>query len=95
MAGDGKLGAATPIDRDAGGRPRYAWKPGAERLHPGRLRELASSGKLKPDEAWIQLHDFETGATVQAGRGSVYWNEFRRRWVMITTSNKPAGTARS
>jgi len=89
VAGDGKLGAATPIDRDAGGRPRYVWKPGAERLHPGRLRELASSGKLKPDEAWIQLHDFETGATVQAGRGSVYWNEFRRRWVMITTSNKP------
>src|SRR6266571_890379 len=90
VSGDGRLrGATSPIDRDSEGRPRYAWKPGAERLHPGRLRELISAGKLKPDEAWIQLHDFETGATVQAGRGSVYWNEFRRRWVMISSSAKP------
>ncbi|MBI2927839.1 MAG: hypothetical protein HYY24_19275 [Verrucomicrobia bacterium] len=87
VAGDGKLrGRDTAIERDASGRARYSWKAGADRLYPGRLRELSAHGKLKPDEAWIQLHDFETGQPFEAGRGSVYWNEFRRRWVMTTSA---------
>src|SRR5262249_15835253 len=38
---------------------------------------------LKPDEALLQLRDRDTGKTVSAHAGSVYWNEFRLRWVMI------------
>jgi hypothetical protein len=87
VAGDGKAkGAAAEIDRDAQGRPRYSWKAGADRLHPGRMGNLIAAGKLKPDESWIQLHDFETGGRVAAGRGSVYWNDFRNRWVMLISS---------
>src|SRR5437773_161635 len=67
VAGNGKLsGATTPIDRDAGGRPLYSWKPGADRLHPGRLRELISAGKIGQGEAWIQLHDIENGSPIEA-----------------------------
>jgi hypothetical protein len=47
---------------------------------------LISNGKLKAGESWIQLRDFETSAPIEAGRGSVYWNEFRQRWVMVTSS---------
>jgi hypothetical protein len=47
---------------------------------------LISNGRLKAGESWIQLHDFETGAPIEAGRCSVYWNEFRQRWVMLTNS---------
>jgi hypothetical protein len=87
VAGDGKFrGRETELDRDTMGHPRYSWKAGADRLHSGRLRELVSAGKLKREENWIQLHDFETGAAIQAGRGSVYWNEFRGRWVMIVSA---------
>ncbi|PYJ83358.1 MAG: hypothetical protein DME22_15950 [Verrucomicrobia bacterium] len=87
VAGDGRVnGAATVIDRDSEGRARYSWRPGAARLHPGRIRELITAGRLKPEESWIQFQDFESGAPVEAGRGSVYWNEFRRRWVMIVSA---------
>ena len=87
VAGNGKINdGPTVIDRRSDGTPRYAWKAGADRLHPGRLRELISNGKLKAAESWIQLHDFETAAPIEAGRGSVYWNEFRQRWVMLTSS---------
>jgi hypothetical protein len=87
VAGNGTVrGPETELDRDAAGHPRYSWKAGADRLHPGRVRELISAGKLKPEESWIDLHDFETGSRIQAGRGSVYWNEFRRRWVMLISA---------
>ncbi len=79
------------MDRDAAGRPRYSWKAGADRLDPDRVRELISAGILKPEESWIDLHDFETGARIAAGRGSVYWNEFRRRWVMLISDRSKAG----
>jgi hypothetical protein len=87
--GDGRVrGKETKVDRDGAGRPRYRWKAGADRLDPGRTRELISAGKLKPEENWIDLHDFETGTRVEAGRGSVYWNDYRRRWVMLNSSTK-------
>jgi len=41
---------------------------------------------MKPEESWIDLIDFETGDRVSAGRGSVYWNDFRRRWMMLNSS---------
>jgi len=87
VAGEGKLrGKETELDRDAAGRPRYSWKPGADRLSAGQVRELVSAGKLKPEESWINLHDFATGEAIEAGRGSVCWNEFRRRWAMIVSA---------
>ncbi len=86
VADGGKLrGADTAIERDGTGRPRYAWKAGADRLHSGRLRELMAAGRLKRGESWLQLHDVETGRAVEAGRGSVFWNEFSQRWAMIVS----------
>ncbi|HXG48515.1 MAG TPA: hypothetical protein VNO52_12875 [Methylomirabilota bacterium] len=87
VAGAGRLaGRDTRLDRDATGRPLYAWKAGADRLHPGRVRELIDAGVLRPEESWLHLHDVTTGRPVPAGRGSVCWNDFRRRWVMLVSS---------
>jgi hypothetical protein len=92
LAGDGRFrGKETQIERDAAGRVRYSWKAGADRLDPDRVRELISAGKVKPEESWIDLHDFQTGARIAAGRGSVFWNEFRRRWVMLISQRFKAG----
>jgi hypothetical protein len=89
IAGNGKFrGKQTELDRDASGRLRYRWRAGADRLSPGRVRELISTGKMKPEESWIDLIDFETGDRVAAGHGSVYWNEYRRRWVMLNSSTR-------
>jgi len=90
VAGDGRIrGQQTDVDRDQASRPRYRWTPGADRLDPDRLRKLMEMGKLKPEESWIDLHDFETGTRVPAGRGSVYWNDFRQRWIMLNSSMHP------
>jgi len=87
VAGDGRINAApTTIDRRTDGGPCYEWKAGADRLHPGRVRQMIANAALKADESWIQLHDLETGAPIEAGRGSAYWNEFRQRWVMLISS---------
>ncbi len=71
------------LDRDSRGRLHYAWKPGADPIYQKEQRELINAGLLKPEEAWLCLHDSESGAPVAAGPGSVFWNNYRRRWVMI------------
>jgi hypothetical protein len=38
---------------------------------------------MKDDEALLNLRDILTGKTVLAHGGSVAWNGYRRRWVMI------------
>jgi hypothetical protein len=87
VAGEGKFrGASTTVARDAKGRPLYRWRDGADRLEPGRICALVSAGTLKPEESWIDLRDFETGARIEAGRGSVCWNDFRRRWIMLISA---------
>ncbi len=87
VAGEGRVnGKRTAIDRDGAGRPLYSWKKGADRLSEARMRELAAAGVLKPEESWLDLHDAQTGARIQAGRGSVYWNAYCGRWVMLISA---------
>ena len=50
----------------------------------GQLQErLLKSGDLKPEDVHFQLVDVDSGKPVNAHGGSVYWNEYRQRWVMI------------
>jgi len=81
LAGDGSINS--PVDRDDNGLPRWRWKAGATRLEPGKLKQLISSNVLRADESWVQLRDMESGQPVEAGRGSLAWNEFRKRWVWL------------
>lgn len=71
------------IDRNADGRIRYAWKRNTPALAPQEERKLVEAGKLQPQEALIQLQDADTGKPMLAHAGSVYWNEFRKRWIYI------------
>jgi hypothetical protein len=76
-------GGATKLQRTDNGQLRYRWQAGAERLDAARLRTLTKSGALHPGESWWQLQDAATGQPVSGDRGSVCWNEHRRRWVLI------------
>jgi hypothetical protein len=78
-------GGTSVLDRAPDGRLRYEWRRNADRLTGSRVRELVKSGAIKTSEAWRQLHDVETGELVQGDRGSVCWNSYRGRWVMITS----------
>ena len=82
--------AARNAARAAEARPRGGRRSALclEEEHPARARRTAGRSwsrraLLKPDEALLNLRDVVTGKTVLAHGGSVYWNEYRRRWVMI------------
>jgi hypothetical protein len=71
------------VERDAAGRVRYGWKRNTAAVGPAAQAKLIRSGKLKAREAALQLRDRDTGKAVQAHSGSVYWNAYRKRWVLI------------
>ena len=84
VAGDGMLReGSTTIDRDSAGRPLYTWKAGADRLYGDRIQTLNAAQLLQPGESSLYLRDFATGTPFVAGRGSVFWNDFRRCWVRL------------
>jgi hypothetical protein len=74
---------APRLDRDANGQLVYAWRSNTAPLSDEQRNELLSSGQLKAEEAYPLITDMETGKVIRARAGSVQWNEFRKRWVMI------------
>jgi len=71
------------LDRRADGSLVWAWKRATEPIHPREQQRLLRAGELQADEALLALRDVESGRPVSAHRGSVCWNDWRRRWVMI------------
>src|SRR5439155_1607812 len=60
----------------------------AEFADQAEQQKLIQAGHLKPEQALLQLQDRDTGKPVLAHSGSVYWNAYRRRWVMITVQSR-------
>jgi len=71
------------LDRDADGRLVYGWKADTAPVGPAEQRELVRRGHARAEELLLQLRDVDTGQPVQAHAGSVHWNAYRGRWVMI------------
>lgn len=73
------------VRRDALGQALYEWRPRGVPLDAAGERKLVEAGQLEAGEARFLPVDVETGKTVLLHRGTVRWNEFRRRWVLIAT----------
>src|SRR5262245_1666223 len=71
------------LDRDDRGRLRYAWRANTAPVGPAEQRTLVAAGKMKASESPFHLCDRDTGTPVFAHAGSVSWNEYRKRWVLI------------
>jgi hypothetical protein len=71
------------IERNADGTPRYAWKRDTPPIGPQEQAALIEGGHLKPEDVLLQLQDADTGKPVRIHGGSVYWNAYRQRWIMI------------
>ena len=76
------------LDRDADGRLRYAWRKDAPAVGPAEQDRLVADGKMKAAEGLLQLRDRDTDRPIFAHAGSVYWNEYRRRWMMIAVQKE-------
>lgn len=71
------------LDRDKKGRLRFAWRKNTPRMTHELQKRLLKDGKLEKGERVPSLRDIETGKDVTVHSGSVYWNDYRKRWVMI------------
>ena len=75
------------LDRAKDGTLRYGWKKNTPPVGPVEQAGLIKAGLMKPAEGHLQLQDVDTGKPVLAHSGSVYWNSYRRRCIMIAVES--------
>ena len=83
--------SSTGSSRDRGekdGSVSFHWKNTRGFAAPAAVGEqewgkFVKKGLVKAEEYPFRLRDFETGKPVIAHGGSINWNEYRKRWVLI------------
>ena len=75
--------SAAKVQRGSDGKLLYGWRKGPRPIDATEERKLIAAGEVKPDEARYQPVDVDTGKSIQIHFGTVRWNEYRQRWVMI------------
>ena len=78
-------GDATELDRGADGALLWAWKKNTAPLKPREQEELVAAGKMKREESPFRLQDADTGKPIRLNNCSCYWNNYRRRYIMIAS----------
>jgi hypothetical protein len=76
------------FDRGGDGILRYSWKSNTQLLRQDQQNKLIVSQRIKPEEALLQLRDIDSGNLALAHGGSVYWNPYRQRWLMICVESR-------
>jgi hypothetical protein len=74
---------STKLERDGDGKLLFAWKSNTPPLVPQEQDELVAAGLMKREESPQRLEDADRHEPVLLHGGSVHWNEFRKRWIMI------------
>jgi hypothetical protein len=73
------------VDRAASGEVQYGWSrlapPLTQELHDALVRD----GQLKPGEARWSVRDIETSKPIRVHHGSMYFNAYRQRWILIAS----------
>jgi hypothetical protein len=73
------------VERDAAGQAVWAWKRDATPLTQKTEAQLIRAGQLRAEEARYQVRDVESGKPIELHAGSVRWNAFRKKWIMIVS----------
>ncbi|QEG36399.1 DUF4185 domain-containing protein [Bythopirellula goksoeyrii] len=71
------------LELDSQGKPVYGWKKNTSPMNTDMMEELAQKGLILREESPFRLKDIQSGNNVRLHRASVYWNEYRKNWVMI------------
>jgi hypothetical protein len=80
---EGTQKADGELERGTDGKIRFGWKANTIGLSVDDQIRLIRTKTLKPEEGLLALTDIESGKPVKAHGSSVYWNDYRKRWVMI------------
>ncbi|OPZ22917.1 MAG: hypothetical protein BWZ10_00150 [candidate division BRC1 bacterium ADurb.BinA364] len=88
LAAGSRAGDPQPkVERDARGQPVWAYKPGTEPLDEAGQNALIKAGAIAPGDAWLRMRDADSGREIRIHHGSVAYNAYRGRWIMIATES--------
>ncbi|HVP07365.1 MAG TPA: hypothetical protein VMS71_05935 [Candidatus Acidoferrum sp.] len=76
-------GGTSTFDRATDGHLVYAWKPSTDALGPKQQSQLVASRIIAHPEGLWQTEDVESGQPVAAEPCSVFWNAYRKCWIML------------
>jgi hypothetical protein len=68
---------------DQDGLVKYHWRRGGKPIDATTERKLIAAGRLPKEQARFLPSDVDSGQPVSMHRGSVRWNPYRQRWIMI------------
>ncbi|NND05297.1 MAG: hypothetical protein HKN87_02865 [Saprospiraceae bacterium] len=71
------------VERDEIGQPIYKWRRNTKALNYRGESDLVEKGLLAQSEKLLHTRDVWSGEPIDVGRGSVSWNAYRKRWIMI------------
>ncbi len=75
------------LERDARGKLVWAWKKDTPPLNPKDQLDLIAAGKMKREESPFRLQDADSGKPILLNNCSCFWNEYRKRYVMIASES--------
>ena len=75
--------AASKLERDQAGHLVWGWKAATDPLDQAQEKELIAAGLMNPDEARYQIKDVDTGLPITVHGGTLAWNDFRHKWIII------------
>ena len=75
------------LHRDADGNLIYSWRRDVPWPDRKIIQQLVDKRAILAEESPNLLTDIESGKLVTTHHGSVYWNDYRHRWIMITTES--------
>ncbi len=73
------------LERGKDGNLVWAWKKNTPPLRPKEQEELIAAGKMKREESPFRLQDADGGKAIQLSNCSCFWNNYRRRYIMIAS----------
>lgn len=71
------------VDRDKDDNPIWKWRKGNVPLTHQQEAVLARIGALKPNQRYMNTIDVDSGKSIHLHRGSVNYNPYRKKWIMI------------
>ncbi len=79
------LNAGGLVEKDAGGRAVWKWRRDASPLTQPDEATLLRSGQLSEADTRSQVRAANTGKPLEIHAGSVRWNAYRKKWVLIAS----------
>jgi hypothetical protein len=73
------------LDRNGAGKLVWAWRKNTPPLNPKDQAGLIAAGKMRRAESPFRLEDADGGKPFLLNNCSCFWNDFRKRYVMIAS----------